>query len=372
MTGISSDGKAHTAGYRVTWLHVSVFSLVQLVSNLVYRIGYPYAPFIAPALGLNLSEYAVFLLAMDLASIFCGVMILTFGKVSRPQIAYFQAVQALATLFLPVFVPAFIRLGIPLTGLVVLRFCTGIGNYMIGNLQRSIIGQYVDESRRARFLAVYEMCWNISSIAIGFLGSSIHLYGALTTFFILGIMSCVVLMIAYPWWPKELALDDSTPDEKESTEIQGLIQEDFGNKSSGSFDTGRTYGSLDGNGETKDTERSLGSPTTGSLWEVFSQNATVVFTSKILVSYFLFNFALTGATAAFNTNFGVWLHKDHGLNAVYVGACSSILGLGEMAGCLLTFRYSDRVGYKRGIYITGSIACLTLFAFSIWETTGIL
>jgi hypothetical protein len=54
----SSSKDRAPEGYSVTLLHVAVFSSVALVNTLIYRMVYPYAPFIAPALSLSLSDYA--------------------------------------------------------------------------------------------------------------------------------------------------------------------------------------------------------------------------------------------------------------------------------------------------------------------------
>ncbi|GAB5357489.1 hypothetical protein AAMO2058_000379300 [Amorphochlora amoebiformis] len=326
--------------YRVTWVHVTVFSLVQLTANLIYRFTYPYAPFIAPALGLQLDDYAIFLLAMDLASIACAFIILVFDKVKRHHVVLLHLLLVVPTILIPLLAPTFISLRIALVGLVTLRFATGMGYFLLGNILRSILGTYVPISERGKFMAIYEVCWNISSVLIGAMGPLLHAYGAEPTFIVLGLISLATLFILYFYLPQELEMGEPTKD-KEVLKAH-------------------SYGSLD---ETQqDTEDSKG------VWAVVKKNAGIIFSEHQLVAYFLVNFAMTATTFVCNTNFGVWLHKEHKYDAQEVGYSAALLGIGEAIGCLLTFVFTDRIGPKRAIYISGLSAVVVLFLFCLQET----
>jgi predicted MFS family arabinose efflux permease len=84
--------------------------------------------------------------------------------------------------------------------------------------------------------------------------------------------------------------------------------------------------------------------------------------------------------AATFTNFGRWLHESHHRDAQQIGTMQSVLGLGEFVGCMVTMVCSDRVGYKRGVYVAGTIApvLMVLFAgceqlgLTVWTTVGLL
>eukprot|EP00466_Bigelowiella_natans_P001369 jgi/Bigna1/77630/fgenesh1_pg.49_\ len=298
------------APYAITWWHVAAFSVVQLTSNLIYRFAYPYAPFIAPALGLNLNEYAVFLLAMDLASIGCGFIILAFRSISKYSIAGVHMLQTVTTLLVPILVPVFAELGISLFGLVALRLLTGVGFFLLGSMQRAIIGHYVEAGHKARFLAVYEMCWNFSSIMLGMFGQLIGQYGALTAFFGLGLLSLLSLFIAFPFYPEDMNVRQQ---EKQQHHVDSKSETGNIPLLASSKHPDSQYGSvnkIEGGSETEDGHKlGDGASCWGSLsgvWDLMQKNAAIVFASRVLVTYYLFNFALTGATSAFNTNFGVW------------------------------------------------------------------
>lgn len=332
--------------YRVTKVHVLAFFLNSLVTNVIYRFTFPYAPFVAEGLGLSARQYSAFLLSADVASLACGVIVLTLRKVTRWHVALFQLMQAVGMAVIPLVAPFLRAQGYLVTGLVVLRFVSGLGLFLSQNILRAVIGQYVDVERRGAYLSAFELSWAASALALGGLGALFDAYGVRLTFEIIGLASGASLLWTWPLLPRVLETDDDARAAAADDEATPLTDA-----------AGAMYGAVNAEKITENKASSQKSATARYLAEIFS--------SRECCACYALNFAFCAAAATINSSLGNWLHYAHNLNAATVGGIQSFLGLGEVMGCVTATFCSYRVGYKRGVLWGGGAMALFTLLFAV-------
>ena len=279
---------------RVAWI-VGTATFARFFINTTRRFAYPFAPVLCRGLGVSLTDVTAIIAATQIAGLL-GAIIAPLGD----RWGYRRMMLAgLASLTLGMATGGIL----PFYGTVLLAmFLTGLSYGIFAPAFQAYVGQRISFNRRGLAIGIIEMSWAGSSlIGIPLIGLIINGMGWRAPFFVLsglGLLGIVALGILIP---RDRNISHDTP-------------------------------------------RALNLPA------LFRQ----LLEKRAALGAIGFSFLIAAANDNLFVIYGAWLEKTFGFGVVALGIATTVIGVAELSGELLTAAIADRLGLLR-MTITGAI-----------------
>jgi len=277
------------------------FTLTRLVVSTAFRLMFPFLPIIARGLGVSLESVALIVSARSAMGITAPFLGSVADYVGRKTALIAGLALFSAGLLIVAFFPGYGTLAI---GLLI----SSLGNILVDSTIYAYIGDNYPYQNRGKAIAIVESGWSGAYlIGIPIAGWLIANGNWNTPFFWLALAGVGLLILQKFFLPKV-----SREEKIDATVWDGM--------------------------------RSL-------LKEPAAQ------------AILLFSLMILFANQLINIIFGAWMEAEHSLTIEGLGNASSVLGFAGIAGLILVFLITDKIGKKRAIglgVIVNILACIAL------------
>ncbi|MCB0174350.1 MAG: MFS transporter [Anaerolineae bacterium] len=273
-------------------LEMTAAALARLLLNTSRRFAYPFAPALARGLGVPLVSITSLIALNQLT----GVLSPLFGPVSdrwgyRTMMLLglgLMSIGMLAGGFLPVYLTILLAL-----------FLAGLGKNIFDPALQAYIGERVPYERRGTVIGLIEMSWaGATLVGIPVVGLLIEQFGWRAPFLVLGGLGLVSMAM---------------------------------------------LGALFSGGSRR-SERDVGAITFGQAWRQLSR-------SSAALGMLTFAFLTSMANDNLFVVYGAWLEDGFALSVAALGTATTVIGVAELSGEVLTASLSDRIGLQRAVRI---------------------
>ena len=273
-------------------LEMTAAALARLLLNTSRRFAYPFAPALARGLGVPLVSITSLIALNQLT----GVLSPLFGPVSdrwgyRTMMLLglgLMSIGMLAGGFLPVYLTILLAL-----------FLAGLGKNIFDPALQAYIGERVPYERRGTVIGLIEMSWaGATLVGIPVVGLLIEQFGWRAPFLVLGGLGLVSMAM---------------------------------------------LGALFSGGSRR-SERDVGAITFGQAWRQLSR-------SSAALGMLTFAFLTSMANDNLFVVYGSWLEDGFALSVAALGTATTVIGVAELSGEVLTASLSDRIGLQRAVRI---------------------
>lgn len=274
-----------------------------MVLNTMHRMVYPFLPVFVRGLGVDLQTLSLALTARAITGSFGPFLASVSDSRGRKSGMLFGLVLFIAGLLLVVLWPVY-------TSFLLALMLTTLGNFTFIPSMQAYLGDRVPYQRRGLAMAVTEVGWSLSFIAIvPLLGLLIASRGWMSPFPLLALMAMVSLLALGWLLPSDPAPDGARP----------------------------------------------------GLW----RNFRTVFTSPPALAGLVMGIMTNIANESINLVFGVWIEDAFNLKIAALGLASIVIGVSELGGEALVGGLTDRLGKVRsvglGLILNGVAALLLPF-----------
>lgn len=273
-------------------LEMTVAALAQLLLNTSRRFAYPFAPALARGLGVPLVSITSLIALNQLT----GILSPLFGPVSdrwgyRTMMLLGLGIMSIGMLaggFLPFYLTILIAL-----------FLAGLGKNIFDPALQAYIGERVPFKRRGMVVGLIEMSWaGATLIGIPAIGLLIERFSWRAPFLVMGGLGLVSLAML------------------------GVLF----------------------SGGSRRSQRSAGAITFGQAWRQLSGSPAVL-------GMLAFGFLTSMANDNLFVVYGAWLEDQFALRVVALGTATTVIGVAELSGEVVTASLSDRIGLQRAVRI---------------------
>ncbi|MDY0095738.1 MAG: MFS transporter, partial [Candidatus Vecturithrix sp.] len=285
---------------------IGLITASRLVLNTARRFAYPFAPVLSRGLGVPLTAITS-LIAVNQATTIFGLLIgpvtdrLGYRRMMLTGLGVLTFGMAAASVF-PVYGAVFLALAL-----------AGLGKTIFDPAMQSYISELVPFERRARAIGILEFAWAGSSlVGIPLIAVLIDRLGWRAPFFLLsgiGVLSLFALSLFLP----------------------------------------------------KEPERVRPRQLTWGCWQAFR----ILLSNRIALVTLGFGFCFCLANDAIFVVYGAWLEQRFQVSIVIIGLSTTVIGIAELAGELLTTAISDKVGVEH-VVIGGLLLCVFSYALLPW------
>ncbi|MCB0177597.1 MAG: MFS transporter [Anaerolineae bacterium] len=273
-------------------LEMTAAALARLLLNTSRRFAYPFAPALARGLGVPLVSITSLIALNQLT----GVLSPLFGPVSdrwgyRTMMLLglgLMSIGMLAGGFLPVYLTILLAL-----------FLAGLGKNIFDPALQAYIGERVPYERRGTVIGLIEMSWAGATL--------------------IGIPTVGLLIERFSWRAPFLAMGGL-----------GLVSIAM-------------LGALFSGGSRR-SKRDAGAITFGQAWRQLSR-------SSAALGMLTFAFLTSMANDNLFVVYGAWLEDGFALSVAALGTATTVIGVAELSGEVLTASLSDRIGLQRAVRI---------------------
>lgn len=271
-------------------LEMTAAALARLLLNTSRRFAYPFAPALARGLGVPLVSITSLIALNQLT----GVLSPLFGPVSdrwgyRTMMLLglgLMSIGMLAGGFLPVYLTILLAL-----------FLAGLGKNIFDPALQAYIGERVPYERRGTVIGLIEMSWaGATLVGIPVVGLLIEQFGWRAPFLVLGGLGLVSMAM---------------------------------------------LGALFSGGSRR-SERDAGAITFGQAWRQLSR-------SSAALGMLTFAFLTSMANDNLFVVYGAWLEDGFALSIAALGTATTVIGVAELSGEVLTASLADRIGLRRAV-----------------------
>ncbi|MCB9099963.1 MAG: MFS transporter [Anaerolineales bacterium] len=273
-------------------LEMTVAALARLLLNTSRRFAYPFAPALARGLGVPLVSITSLIALNQLT----GILSPLFGPVSdrwgyRTMMLLGLGIMSIGMLaggFLPFYLTILIAL-----------FLAGLGKNIFDPALQAYIGERVPFKRRGMVVGLIEMSWaGATLIGIPAIGLLIERFSWRAPFLVMGGLGLVSLAML------------------------GVLF----------------------SGGSRRSQRSAGAITFGQAWRQLSGSPAVL-------GMLAFGFLTSMANDNLFVVYGAWLEDQFALRVVALGTATTVIGVAELSGEVVTASLSDRIGLQRAVRI---------------------
>ena len=297
---------------RLVW-QVTAATLCRVVLNTARRFAYPFAPVLGRALGVPISAIMALIAVNNLTGLLSPVL----GSLADRWGYRLMMLVGLGALVIGMTAGGLF----PVYGVIVVAlFLAGLGKSLFDPAIQATMGERVPFSQRGRVIGILEFGW-AGSVLLGIplIGLLIDRWGWRAPFFVLaglGLLGLLSLRRLFPPRPTLHRVVSSTL----------------------SF---------------------------GQRWQLLRQ-------SKAVVGVLGFGFLLALANDTLFVIQGIWLEEQFGLGVVALGLATTVVGVAELVGEILTATIADRLNLKRALIggaVLSSLSYLLLpfLAQSLWS-----
>lgn len=272
--------------------HMITATLSRILLNTARRFAYPFAPALSRGLEVPLTSITS-MIAVNQATGLLGVF---FGPLSDRLGYRLMMLAGIAMLVLGMFAAGFFPYYFVVLAAL---FLAGLGKNVFDPAIQAYVGKKVPFEKRGLVIGLLEFCWAGSTLlGIPLIGILIDRFGWRSPFFMLGGtgLLCLVVLLYF------------TGSNQKKTETRHKRENIW-----------LAWVHLIKN------RAALGALGYGFFCSVANDNLFVVY--------------------------GAWLEKSYGLSIIALGLGTSVLGVAEFLGEILTAAFSDRIGLKRAVII---------------------
>ncbi|GAK55551.1 major facilitator superfamily MFS_1 [Candidatus Vecturithrix granuli] len=285
---------------------IGLITASRLVLNTARRFAYPFAPVLSRGLGVPLTAITS-LIAVNQATTIFGLLI---GPITD-RLGYRRMMLAgLGVLTLGMTTASFF----PVYGAVFLALAlAGLGKTMFDPAMQSYISELVPFERRARAMGILEFAWAGSTlIGIPLIAILIDRLGWRAPFFLLsgiGVLSLLTLSLFLP----------------------------------------------------KEPEHARPRQLAWGFWQTFQ----VLLKNRIALATLGFSFCFSLANETIFVIYGAWLEHTFQVSILTIGISTTVIGIAELTGELLTTMISDKLGVER-VILGGLFLCVLSYGLLPW------
>jgi predicted MFS family arabinose efflux permease len=292
---------------------VTVFVIVRTVFNTFYRMIYPFLPYIAKGLGVDLRTISYAITTRSLMGIigpFLASIADSRGRkagILLGAITYTAAISLIA--LWPTFPAFFIALSLAFIGYLI----------FIPSMQ-AYLGDQVAYEQRARVLGITEFAWSLSAIiGVPLAGFIIARKGWMAPFPLIAFLGAVSVITLAWMLPKDPAPSGDNPG--------------------------------------------------------FVRNLRTVLTFPPAIAALAMAGLYTAANETITLVYGVWIEQAFALTIASLGATALVIGISEFGGEIFVTLFTDRIGKRRAIaigIISNCLATLALAIFGRWLAGAVI
>ncbi|MCB0166578.1 MAG: MFS transporter [Anaerolineae bacterium] len=273
-------------------LEMTVAALARLLLNTSRRFAYPFAPALARGLGVPLVSITSLIALNQLT----GVLSPLFGPVSDRWGYRTMMLLGLGLMSIGMLTGGFVPFY--LTILIAL-FLAGLGKNIFDPALQAYIGERVPYERRGTVVGLIEMSWaGATLVGIPMVGLLIEHFSWRAPFLVMGGLGLVSIAM-----------------------LGALFS-----------------------GGTRRSEQGAGAITFGQAWRQLS-------CSSAAVGMLAFAFLTSLANDNLFVVYGAWLEDSFALGVAALGTATTVIGVAELSGEVLTASLADRVGLRRGVTV---------------------
>ena len=273
-------------------LEMTVAALARLLLNTSRRFAYPFAPALARGLGVPLVSITSLIALNQLTGVLSplfGPVIDRWGYRTMMLLGLgLMSIGMLAGGFLPVYLTILLAL-----------FLAGLGKNIFDPALQAYIGERVPYERRGTVIGLIEMSWAGATL--------------------IGIPTVGLLIERFSWRAPFLAMGGL-----------GLVSIAM-------------LGALFSGGSRR-SKRDAGAITFGQAWRQLSR-------SSAALGMLTFAFLTSMANDNLFVVYGAWLEDGFALSVAALGTATTVIGVAELSGEVLTASLSDRIGLQRAVRI---------------------
>ncbi|MCB9108509.1 MAG: MFS transporter [Anaerolineales bacterium] len=273
-------------------LEMTAAALARLLLNTSRRFAYPFAPALARGLGVPLVSITSLIALNQLTGVLSplfGPVIDRWGYRTMMLLGLgLMSIGMLAGGFLPVYLTILLAL-----------FLAGLGKNIFDPALQAYIGERVPYERRGTVIGLIEMSWAGATL--------------------IGIPTVGLLIERFSWRAPFLAMGGL-----------GLVSIAM-------------LGALFSGGSRR-SKRDAGAITFGQAWRQLSR-------SSAALGMLTFAFLTSMANDNLFVVYGAWLEDGFALSVAALGTATTVIGVAELSGEVLTASLSDRIGLQRAVRI---------------------
>ena len=279
---------------------VGTVVLCRLLLNTARRFAYPFAPVLSRGMGVSLTAFTS-IIAVNQATTLLGMF---FGPLADRLGYRLMMLTGLGLLVVGMFLGGILPFyGVVMAGL----FLSGLGKSVFDPAYQAYFGETIPYHRRGMVIGIIETSWAGSTlVGVPLLAVLIDRAGWRAPFFVLGGLGLLGIAAIRLFIPS----DDKTSRERPSV-----------------LDFGRT-------------------------WQPLLRDRTAL-------GAFGFAFFVSIANDNLFVVYGAWLESAFGLSIVAIGIGTSLIGMAELCGELLTVVLADRFGLKRSVLLGLGLSALS-------------
>jgi len=298
----------HTINFQVT-----VFVLVRLVYNTMFRMIYPFLSYFAKGFGVDLRTISYAITARSLMGLIGPFLASVADSRGRKAGMLIGAIVYTGAISLIVIWPTFTTFFIALS----LAF---IGYLIFVPSMQAYLGDRVPYEKRGRVLGITEFAWSLSAIiGVPLVGFIISRYGWLAPFPLLALLGALSFIILAWMLPK-----DSTPQEGQAG---------------------------------------------------FWNNLRKVFSYPPAIAALVMAALYTAANETVTLVYGIWVEQAFALSIASLAAIALAIGISEFGGEVLVTMFTDKIGKRKALamgILGNCLAALVLIIFGRWLVGAML
>ena len=298
----------HTINFQVT-----IFVLVRLVVNTMFRMIYPFLSYFAKGFGVDLRTISYAITARSLMGLIGPFLASVADSRGRKAGMLIGAIVYTGAISLIVIWPTFTTFFIALS----LAF---IGYLIFVPSMQAYLGDRVPYEKRGRVLGITEFAWSLSAIiGVPLVGFIISRYGWLAPFALLALLGALSFIILAWMLPK-----DSAPQEGQ----------------------------------------------TG-----FWNNLRKVFSYPPAIAALVMAALYTAANETVTLVYGIWVEQAFALSIASLAAIALAIGISEFGGEVLVTMFTDKIGKRKALamgILGNCLAALVLIIFGRWLVGAML
>jgi len=290
-------------------------TFARLILNTARRFPYTFAPVLSR--GLNVPLTAVTgLIAVNQITGFIGIF---FGPIADRLGYRVIMLTGLALLVVGMFAGGIL----PFYGVIIVAlFLAGLGKSIFDPALQAYVGERVPYNRRGRVIGMLEICWAGSTlVGIPLVALLIDRLGWRSPFFVLGGLGLLGLLILRRLIPRKKKVSARSETHRQRS-ILSAWMEIFG------------------------------------AWRQLARE-------PVVLGVLGFAFFISASNDNLFVVYGAWLEQSFGLSVIALGVGTSVIGMAELSGEILTATLADRLGLSRSVTVglILNIICCAMLPF---------